>query len=376
MRNSVRGALAILLTGALPIAAGSAQEIDPNVIADEIVAAINDGTRTAEYDSATLADGVVTITGFSFEDEPNEFSGSVAEITVADPVMVEEGGFTAPQVTLTEGSVFDGANTLSWDRVELTNAVFPPEADLDAPSPVMPLTAFTASGVLFEPPQANDVVIEEVRLQVGDVVEGVPYTVSIAIDGVEIPMDIADDSEPFSLLQEMGYASLVMDFNIAGTFDAENDTLFADSIGINIRDFGHLDVSGIFSGVPLGMLQAPGGVEEILAAAMVEEVEVRFENTGAMNAFFEVQAELSGVAPEDVAVGLAFVFQTYLQTLENPELEAQVGAAVGAFLRDPRRIAVVADPAESVPLMEVVGLIVSAPTLLPTLLEMVVIANE
>lgn len=377
MRDSVRGVIAVLLIGSLPIPFAHAQEIDPTAIADDIVAAVTDGTRTAAYETATLDGTTVTITGFTMSDEPNQAEGAVAEIVVIDPVFLDEGGFIADSMQLIDGTLSDGANILVWDLVEIADFVIPPVADLAAETgPIVPLTAFSVAGLIFDAPQANDLIIEGVTLELGEVLEGVPYQIAMTITGIEVPMDLADNSEPFAILSEMGFATLVMDFNIEGTFEAETDTLFADSIGINIHDFGHLDVSGIFTGLPLGMLQAPGGIEEVLASAMVEEVRIRFENGGAMDAFFGVQAELTGVNPEDVAVGLAFVFQAYLQTLENPELEQQVGQAVGRFLRDPRILTIIADPAESVPLMEIVGLIVSAPTALPGLLDLVVTAND
>ena len=377
MRGSARGISQIVVVGSILLLGSPAVAADPIAIADEIVAAVAGGTRIATYEIATEANDVVTITGFAIADEPNGAFGEIAEIIVVNPVIREQGGFVAQSMLLIDGNITDEANVLRWDVVELVDFVVPPVADLAAEGgPEIPLTALDIRHVVFDPPQANDVVIEGVTLQLGDVIEGVPYSVAISLTGIEVPMDIADNSDAFSILQSMGFASLVMDFNIAGTFDSESDTLFAESIGINIREFGFLDISGVFSGLPLGLLQEPGGVEELLASAMVESVRIRFENNGAMDAFMRVQAELTGVLPQEVAFGLAAAFQIFLRTLENPTLEQQVGAAVGAFLRDPQTITLIAEPDEPVPLLEIVGLIVSAPTILPIVLDLVVTAND
>lgn len=375
MKDWARSALALLVIGSMPVVA-AAQTIDPTAIADEVVNAIAGDTRVATYESAVLDGDRVTITGLSISDEADQTVGEVSEIVVVNPQLRDEVGFIAEEITLIDGNLVVDAVALVWESVTLMDVVVPPEADLAAEAgPEIPLAGGVVRGLILNLSQTGDVAMAGLTIELGEVVEGVPYSVFITIDDVEVPMDLAD-SQPFSIVREMGFASLIMDLTISGTFDSENDTLLADSVDVAIQDFGHLDISGVFSGLPLGMLQEPGGVEEVLAAAKVESLEARFENGGAMDAFLRVQAELTGVAPEDVAVGLAFVVQAYLQTFDDPDLLRQVGPAVTAFLRDPRTISLVAAPGEPVPLMEIVGLVLSAPTALPSLLELVVTANE
>lgn len=349
---------------------------DPIAIADQLVAAVTDGTRTATYDEATEADGTVTITGFAVTDEPNGIFANVAEIVVVNPVE-RETDFIAETIRLIDGNITDEANNVTWTLVELVDVIVPPLADLGAEAgPEIPLTAVAIEHILFDPPQANNVTIEGVTLQLGEVIEGVPYSVAMTIDGIEVPTDFADDSQPFATLKEMGFEGLIMDLNIVGTFDSENDTLFAESIGINIQDFGHLDISGVFSGLPLSLLQEPGGIDLLLESAMVESVRVHFENAGAMEAFMRIQAEMMGIPPADAAPALAVAFQILLGAFDNPELAQQVGVAVGAFLRNPQTITIVAEPEEPVALLAIIPLILNDPNALPTLLDVVVTANE
>ncbi|MCC6737303.1 MAG: hypothetical protein IT534_14410 [Bauldia sp.] len=368
-----------LAFGAIPLAflAGPAVAADPIAIADEIVAALVDETRTATYEQATAVGEVVTITNLVVSDPPNGIEATVAEIIVTNPIEIEAGGFTAELMVLRNGSMTDLANVLRFDNVELTNIVIPPVADLDAEdSPPIPLSDMIATGLRFEPPQANPLVIERVEMHLTKVEDGVPYSVAVSLNGVAVPLSLGDNSQPIQVIRDLGFETLFMDFNIAGNYDSPNDTLNIESVGINIRDFGHVDLGGVITGVAFGQLQEPGGPEAILAAAMVNNVTVRFENGGAMEAFLREQAALTNLQPQDVAFGLAAAFQIFLRTLENPTLEQQVGQAVGAFLRDPRALTLVATPPEPVPLMEVIGLLMSAPTVVPTLLNIVVTAND
>ena len=377
MRRWTRALLFVLVLGSASHLTNSAYAADAIAVADEIVAAVAGGTRAAFYEAATEADEIVTITGFVIADEPNGAFGDVAEIIVVNPVMRDEGGFIADSIRLVDGNITDGTSTLAWNLVELGDIVIPPTADLAAEAgPLIPLAGLGVTQLVFVPAAANDVVIGGIDVQLGEVIEGVPYVVSISATDVALPIEIGGSSDIVSILRSMGFGLLLVDIEIGGTFDSDTDTLFADSIGIDVDGFGRFEISGVFSGLPLGNIQEPGGFEEILASAMVESVRIRFEDTGAMDAFLRVQAEMTGVLPEDVAFGLAFVFQAYLQSLENPELERQVGAAVGAFLRDPQTLTLVAGPDAPVPLLEIVGLVISAPTILPTLLELVVTAND
>lgn len=369
---------ALFASASLIAVASPAFAADPVAIADELVAALGDDTRTATYETATAdATGtVITITNLGFDDPPNGNTANVEEVVIANPVEGADGGFTADTITLRNATLSDSSNTVRVENAELTGVTVPAGGDLTTFEATTPMTGMVATGIVLEPPQANPINIERVEMTLGDIAEGVPYDVSVALMGLEVPLDLADDSEAIAVIRDLGFETLFMDFNVAGAFDADEDTVHVNSVGINIRDFGHIDLAGTITGIALGQLAVPGGPEEILAAAMVNDVRVRFENGGAMEAFLREQAELTNLTPEDVAYGLAAAFQIFLRTLENPTLEQQVGQAVGAFLRDPRSLTLVATPAEPVPLMEIVGLLMSAPTALPGLLNVIVTAND
>lgn len=371
-RNLSAASLTLVLLASPSMAA------DPIAIADEVVAAFTSGTRTASYASATAtpAGDVITITGFAYTDDPNGTAGAVAEIVITNAIEVETGGFTAELVVLRDGSLTDMANVVRFEHVELTDVIIPPTEAGEGELPSIPVSGLIADGLRLEPPQANAVVIERVEMTLGAVAEGVPYAITAAVRGLEVPLNLGDNSDAIAVIRSLGFETMFLDFNVAGAFDSDNDTLTLESLGIAIREFGHLDIAGTVTGVALGRLQDPGGPNEILAAAMVNNVNVRFENGGAMEAFLREQADLTGLQPEDVAFGLAAAFQIFLRTLENPTLEQQVGQAVGAFLRDPQSITLVATPLEPVPLMEIIGLLINAPTALPALLNVIVTAND
>ena len=375
MGRSLRRVFVSFIAGSMFLG-GAAFAADPLVIADQIVAALTDDNRAATYESATEADGIVTITGFDVADEPNGLFATVAEIVVVDPVE-RETGFVAETIRLFDGEITVGANVVRWDLVELADVIVPPLADLGADAgPEIPLTAVEIERVSIVSPQTSEVTIDRVAVQLGEAVEGVPYSVMVMIDGIEVPTDAADNSDPFAILRDMGFPGLTMDISVVGTFDSENDTLVAESIGIDIRDFGNFQIAGVFSGLPLSLLQEPGGFDLLLASAMVDVATVRFENNGAMEAFMRVQAEMMGIPPEDAAPALAVAFQILLGAFDNPELAQQVGVAVGVFLRDPQTITIVAEPDEQVPLLAIIPLIVGNPNGLPTLLDVVLTAND
>ena len=364
-----------LAFGSLLLLAAPAAAADATAVADELAAMLTGGTRVAVYETATAVGEVVTITGFAFDDPPNGNRGAVAEIVVTNPVPREEGGFIAETILLTNGEMTDDANVLRFAQVELHDVVVPP-ATIDEDEPSIPLTSMIATGIAFEPPQANPLLIERVELTLGQVADGVPYAITAAVTGVEVPLTLADNTQAVEILRDLGFEALSLSFNVAGSFDADNDILTIESLGIAIRDFGHIDVAGTITGIALGRLTEPGGVDIVLGQALVNNVRVHFVNQGAMEAFLQTQATMVGMTPADVALGLATAMQLYLAVLEDPALERQIGTAVGAFLRDPRSITLIAAPPEPVFLTEILGLIVSAPMALPGLLAVMLTANQ
>lgn len=363
----------VLITSA-PAAAADADEV-----AGMLSALMTSATRNASYDDAVQADdGTVTITGFALADEPNHISIDIGSIVVRNPIDRPEGGFTAEAIELVDGTVTDESNTLRWDVVTLTDTVVTDtvEVETEDSEAVLPLSGLTAEGVVLEPPQANPLTVERVELSLGDEADGVPYSIAVALTGIVAPTGIVDNSLPVSTLDQMGFDTLVIDLDLAGSFDAETDMLSADQVGITIRDFGRLEIGGILADVPLSLLAEPGGPNALLASAQLVEVRIRFENDGAVEAFLAEQGRQMDMNAEDVAFGLATAFRLYLRTLEDPELEAQVGSAVVEFLEDPRSITLTALPEESVPLAEVIALLISAPTVIPSLLGVEVVANN
>jgi len=203
-RKIAIGAFSLALLG------GPALAADPIAVADEIVAALGDETRTVTYGEATAIGEVVTITNLVVSDPPNGIEATVAEIVVTNPVPIEAGGFTAELMVLRNGSMTDLANTLRFEVVELSNVVIPPVADLDAEdSPPIPLSDMIATGLRFEPPQANPLVIERVEMHLTKVADGVPYSVAVSLNGVEVPLSLGDNSQPIQVIRDLGFETLV-----------------------------------------------------------------------------------------------------------------------------------------------------------------------
>jgi len=379
MSQTARGLSALLVAGWTLLAGAPASAADPIAIADELVAFVTgeSATRVTTYDTATEAGEVVTITGFTVEDEVNMTHAFVGEIIVVNPVEMEEGGFVAESIRLVDGNLSDETNFLFWDAIDLFDIVVPPLADLDAETgPIIPLTAGAIEQLLFDVPEGEDLVLEGATIEIGEIVEDQPYSVSVTITGLELPVYLAGESDLTTILRAMGFDVLVLDMTVAGTFDAAADTLIADDVSITIQDIGHIDVSGVFVGLPLSMLQEPGGLDELLASAKVESIRIYFENAGAMETFMRVQAELMGIPPEDAAGALAVVFQLLLGTFEDPTLAQRVGVPVGAFLRDPRTLTIEAALDEPLELPIILDTLMRSPEMLFSLLDVVVTANN
>jgi hypothetical protein len=378
MSQTARGLSAIFVAGSILFAVTPARSADPIAIADELVAMVvgTSTTRTATYQAAE-GDDIVTITGFSVEDDVNSTHAFVAEIIVTNAVEQEDGGFVADAIRLVDGSLSDEVNFLFWDVIELDDIVIPPLADLGAEDgPVIPLTGGLLEQLMFDVPEGEDLVVAGVTFEIDEIVEDQPYSVTATVNGLELPVSLAGESDLTSIIRQMGYDVLVMDLALAGTFDADADTLLADEVTVNIQEIGRVDITGAFIGLPLGMLQEPGGLDELLASAKVESINIRFENAGAMETFMRVQAELMGIPPEEAAGALAVVFQLLLGTFEDPTLAQRVGVPVGAFLRNPQTITIAATLDEPLELPIIIDTLLRAPELLFSLLDVVVTANE
>lgn len=103
---------------------------------------------------------------------------------------------------------------------------------------------------------------------------------------------------------------------------------------------------------------------------------VRFTDDSLTNKILEYVAKQQGMSPKDVANQAKAIVPFGMAQLNNPELTAQVTAAVSTYLDNPKSIEIAARPSSPVPFALIMAGAMSNPADLTKTLGVSVRANE
>jgi hypothetical protein len=103
---------------------------------------------------------------------------------------------------------------------------------------------------------------------------------------------------------------------------------------------------------------------------------IRFDDDSLTNKVLEYVGKQQGMSAKDIANQAKAIVPFGMAQLNNPELTAQVTAAVSKFLDDPKSLEIAAEPASPVPFALLMANGMSNPLELPKTLGLTVTANE
>jgi len=385
---------AALLATTLPAAA-----IEPQAAADALLAAMTRGNSTkAEYEAATLEGSDVVIRGLQLtrggkaaapEPQAGETAAAPAEPTVpaggnrltfaeariealADS---ETGVFASPRITFANGA-FEGEATGT-----IANAVLTEVTVLDP-------KAVTGTGpgeaILFRTAEATDLrvtpennqgqlTVGRIFMEAGDVVDNVPQSSKGTVEDISIPAESFAQAQ--FKPQTLGYEQLVLDVTWDGTRDRAANKMTVRDFTVSIQDGGDLSITGILGKLPEPRALNDADASNKASAVEVHTMTVRYDDKSLAGRILDYMAKQQGVARADYANQIAAALPFLLSSLNNPEFQNEVAAAVGAFLKDPRSLTIKFEPPAPVSGSEIVSIAGSAPQTLPDRLNASVRAN-
>lgn len=374
-----RSAVFALTLGSGLALAGAAAAADARKIADDIVNLINaGGEATASYDDATESGGTVTISNFKVAGTGGEDnSAEIGQIIIGNAVDRAGGGFTADSLTFGNGKLTGDGNNISWAAAQFSGVTLPTAAELQGTPSFVPFTSFSISGLTIDGEDMDQPMsVDEFEVTVGNITDGVPHEGIVTLTGIEVPMEALGDADQQAIFSAMGYDGFTVNLIASGGYASATDTITLQTFTIDIEEVGKVVLSGVFSGVPLSKLQSEEGIQEVLATAKIDSATFRFENTGIVDKFLEMQATQMGTTREDLVNQFSAAMPMMLNMIGNPAFQDKLATAVATFLQDPQSLTLTAAPGSPVPVMQIIGVSQSAPETLPDVLAVGVTANQ
>ena len=218
---------------------------------------------------------------------------------------------------------------------------------------------------------------------------------------VDIPTMSADlttipDPQTQAVISELGYQQIQGLIKMEGAWNPTSGQMALSKYDMTVNDAGTLGMTFDLSGYTPAFIkslqdlqkqleaQPGGGDQQAQGMAMLglmqqltfNTASVKFTDASLTNKVLAYVAKMQGQQPADVANMAKAMAPFAMAQLNNPELTAQVTAAVGAFLDNPKSLTISAKPAAPVPFAVLMAGGMGDPTTLPKTLGVSVSAND
>lgn len=363
-----------ILIGAAPALAADARQIADSLVA----AATASGKSEASYQDATASGDDVTITGYTMK----QTEGSADTVTIPTILITgaqprDKGGFTAAAMTFDNGTVTSEGTNIKWQTGSLADATVPSPDEIKAKAKIRPFSKIDVAGLNVSGGDlAAPVDIAKIGVTVDMEADGTPRDFVMDIGGINLPPELfAAEAQSKAVLDALGYNGFTVNVGVSGGYETGTDTLTLRSFTIDTTDVGKLQIAGKFSGVSMSKL-AGDQAADVAQTGKLDNLTIRFDNTGIVERALDMQAKMMGASRDDVIAQIGGALPFMLNAIGNQPLQDKIAAAGQAFLKDPKSITISATPAAPVPFSQIMSTGKSAPQTLPDLLVVDVTANN
>ncbi|TPK56531.1 MULTISPECIES: hypothetical protein [unclassified Mesorhizobium] len=209
-------------------------------------------------------------------------------------------------------------------------------------------------------------------------------------------LTLVEDLKSKEVINALGYQNIAGNFEMAGTWQPTDGKMELSKYNISVENAGTLGMTFDLGGYTLDFIKSLQEMQKKMAAqpegadnsaqgmAMLgllqqlsfNSASIRFDDDSLTGKVLDYVGKQQGMSGKDIANQAKAIVPFGMAQLNNPELTAQVTAAVGKYLDDPKSLEISAKPPASVPFALIMAGAMSNPTDLPKTLGVTVKANE
>lgn len=377
----------------LPLNAALAQ--DATAVAERLKAVLAAQNLTLSWTSVSGDASEAVLEGTSIAMAGEDKPVSVGKVTLGG-ITEENGGYKIETLSTEAYSLTEGTTKVDVSPLTIGNVSLPAEGSTD------PLASF----LMYE--TAN---LDNVSVKIGDKqafqmtnfaaevtppADGNAMEFTGSAEKFTADLSLVEDPQSKAAIDALGYQNISGDFQLAGTWQPTDGRMALSNYDITVDDAGTLGMTFDLGGYTVDFLKSVQDLQKKMAdqpegtdnsaqgLAMLGLMQqltfngatVRFDDDSVTNKVLEYIGKQQGMSAKDIANQAKAIVPFMLMELNNPELAAQVTAAVTAYLDNPKSLEIAAKPASPVPFALLAASGMSNPKELPKTLGLTVTANQ
>ncbi|MBN9241527.1 MAG: hypothetical protein J0I98_01910 [Mesorhizobium sp.] len=209
-------------------------------------------------------------------------------------------------------------------------------------------------------------------------------------------LSLVEDSKSKEMIDALGYQTISGNIKIGGSWHPSDGKMELSQYDITVDNAGTFGMTFDISGYTMDfvkslqevqkkMAEKPEGADSstegmamlgLLQQLTFNGASIRFDDDSLTNKVLDYAAKQQGMTAKDIANQAKAIVPFGMAQLNNPELTAQVSAAVNKFLDNPKSLEIAAKPASPVPFALLMANGMANPLDLPKTLGLSVTANE
>lgn len=209
-------------------------------------------------------------------------------------------------------------------------------------------------------------------------------------------LTLVEDPKSKEVINALGYQNITGNLAMEGTWQPADGKMELSKYDISVENAGTFGMTFGFGGYTLDVIKSlqemqkkmaaqPEGADNsaqgmamlgVLQQLSFNSASIRFDDDSLTNKVLDYVGKQQGMSGKDVANQAKAVVPFGMAQLNNPELTAQVSAAVGKYLDHPQSIEILAEPPAAVPFALIMAGAMSNPADLTKTLGVTVKANE
>ncbi|MEO1748998.1 MAG: hypothetical protein AAFR27_10370 [Pseudomonadota bacterium] len=347
------------------------------VVGNEVIAALN---TQLSYQGGSLTGGsvstsgdTVVVTGATLSLAAEEDGFPISELTFAGVSPDGFGGYDIATITLPPFEVSDSGTTAAIGGINITDYKIASEDETD---PIVRSGLFktmTTGPITVSEGDQQGFSMAGVALEVSDYEPGATFTTALVASDFELDTSIIDDPQASQTMAALGYETLTGDITMNGVWDSAAGTTSLENFVISVDDAASLGLNFALGGYTVELVEAMQQInataENDQAAGMamlglMQQLEIQgaaitVTDASLTNKLLEFFGQQQGTNADGMRAFAKGMLPLGLAQLQSPEFAAKATAAVGGFLDNPGTLVIEAQPAQSIPVMQLAAPLMS-----------------
>ncbi|MGX5804312.1 hypothetical protein ACWGS9_24130 [Bradyrhizobium sp. Arg314] len=306
------------------------------------------------------------------------------------------GGYEIATVSTSPFEHSKDGVTLNLSPVVIHDMKVPAEGGTDPLGSLMMYKSAELSNMTVKVGDKTAFAMDGLAVQITPPADGKAMDFTANTEKFTADLSLVDDPKSKEAIEALGYQNISGTIAMAGTWQPSDGKMELSKYDISVENAGTLGMTFNLGGYTVDFIKSMQAMQKQLASqpegadksaqgmamlGLMQQLSfngasIRYQDDSLTGKVLDYVGKQQGMSGKDVANQAKAIVPFGMAQLNNPELTAEVSAAVNTFLDDPKSLEISAEPPSSVPFALIMAGAMSNPLDLPKTLGVKVKANQ